>query len=582
MSKRAIATLTVALLLALSGLRTADLWWWRRQTLSAAEARAANLSSILSEYMRETFAAADASLRQLVLHSRRVGGPSAPAGAWLPTLASARAGLTSVGSITVTDAAGTIRHSTQPRIIGESRRNEYAFKLLANSANDDLVASTPYLSVVEPRQFLLPIARRLTSEAGAFDGLIVASFIPAAPRRFFRTVDVGQAGAIWVFHPDGVVLYREPSANDPLGESAKDHPIFVAARDGAASGTLRGPLRAGGPEQLSAFRSTSSPPLIVGVSLDRNEVLTEWRHQARASALFFIALSVMTAAGLAVLFRQMDAKRRAEEALAEARNLESTRLREMNERLAEALEGERRARSDAEAASTLKDEFLMTLSHELRTPLTAIQGWAQMLADGHLDERRRQTAVETIERNARSQTRLVNDLLEVSQAISGRLTLDLRDVDMVTQVRTGIETVRPAAEAKRIRIDADIAPGRFVVRGDADRLQQVVWNLLSNAIKFTPGGGVVSVRLRRVEGDGVVDLIVSDTGIGIAPSFLPHVFERFRQAETGTTRQYGGLGLGLAIVRHLVELHGGSVLAESAGVAKGATFRVRLPVKPVD
>ena len=580
MSKRAIAALTVALLLALGGLRMADLWSWRRQTLSAAEARAANLSSILSEYIRETFAAADASLRQLVLHSRRVGGPAAPAGAWLPTLASARAGLTGVGSITVTDAAGTIRHSTQPRIVGESRRNEYAFKLLSTTAIDDLVASTPFQSVVEPRQFLIPIARRLTNDAGAFDGLIVASFIPAAPRRFFRTVNVGQAGAIWVFHPDGVVLYREPSANDPLGESAKDHPIFVAARDGTPSGTLRGPLRAGGPEQLSAFRSISSPPLIVAVSLDRNEVLTEWRHQARASALFFLALSVMTAAGLAVLFRQMDAKRRAEEALAEARNLESTRLREINERLAGALEGERRARSDAEAASTLKDEFLMTLSHELRTPLTAIQGWAHMLADGHLDERRRQTAVETIERNARSQTRLVNDLLEVSQAMSGRLTLELRDVDMVTQVRTGIDSVRPAAEAKRIRIEADIAPGTFVVRGDADRLQQVVWNLLSNAMKFTPAGGLVSVRLRRV--DGVVDLIVSDTGIGIAPSFLPHVFERFRQAETGTTRPYGGLGLGLAIVRHLVELHGGSVLAESAGVARGATFRVRLPMKPVD
>jgi len=582
MSKRAIATLTAVLLLALSGIRLADLWWWRRQTLTAAEARAANLSSILSEYMRETFAAADASLRQLALHSRRIGGPSAPAAAWLPTLASARAGLTGVGSISVTDAAGTIRHSTQPRIIGESRRSEYAFKLLSTSTADDLVASTPYLSVVEPHQFLIPIARRLTREDGAFDGLIVASFIPAAPRRFFRTVDVGHAGAIWVFHPDGVVLYREPSATDPLGETAKENPIFAAARDGAASGTLRGPVRAGGPEQLSAFRSTSSPPLIVAVSLDRNEVLTDWRHQARASALFFVALSVMTAAGLALLFRQMDAKRLAEDALAEARNLESNRLREMNERLAEALEGERRARGDAEAASTLKDEFLMTLSHELRTPLTAIQGWAHMLADGNLDERRRRTAVETIERNARSQTRLVNDLLEVSQAISGRLTLDVRDVDMVAQVRTGIDTVRPAAEAKHIRVEADIAPGTFVVRGDADRLQQVVWNLLSNAIKFTPGGGVVTVRLRRVEGDGAVDLLVSDTGIGIEASFLPHVFERFRQAETGTTRPYGGLGLGLAIVRHLVELHGGSVIAESAGVARGATFRVRLPVKPVD
>ena len=188
----------------------------------------------------------------------------------------------------------------------------------------------------------------------------------------------------------------------------------------------------------------------------------------------------------------MDAKRIAEQALTEARNYEAGRLREVNERLAEALEGERRARGDAETASTLKDEFLMTLSHELRTPLTAIQGWAHMLAAGELDDRRRQTAIETIDRNARAQTRLVNDLLDVSQAITGKLRLEVRDVDLVALVRAGVETLRPAADAKRIRVEADIAPGRFVVRGDPDRLQQVVWNLLSNAIKFTPSGGSVA------------------------------------------------------------------------------------------
>ena len=581
MSKAAIATLTAAVLLGLSAIRQSDLWWFRTQTLSAAETRAANLSSILSEYMRETFGAADASLRQLALHSRRVGGPSAPAATWLPSLTSARAGLTSVGSLTVTDAIGIIRHSTQPRIVGQSRRDDYAFKLLSREASDDLVVSRPFLSVVEPRQFLIPIARRLTTEQGEFDGLIVASFIPAAPRRFFRTVNVGKAGVIWVFHPDGVVLYSEPSTNDPLGEAATDNPIFAAAKSGVASGTLVGPLHADGPQLISAFHSTTAPPLIVAVSLDRNEVLTEWRHQSRSSALFFLGLAALLAGGLVVLFRQMDAKRIAEQALTEARNYEAGRLREVNERLAEALEGERRARGDAETASTLKDEFLMTLSHELRTPLTAIQGWAHMLAAGELDDRRRQTAIETIDRNARAQTRLVNDLLDVSQAITGKLRLEVRDVDRVALVRAGVETLRPAADAKRIRVEADIAPGRFVVRGDPDRLQQVVWNLLSNSIKFTPSGGSVAVRLRRVEGDGVVDLIVSDTGIGITPGFLPHVFERFRQAESGTTRPYGGLGLGLAIVRHIVELHGGSVLAESAGDARGSTFRVRLPMKPI-
>jgi signal transduction histidine kinase len=581
-SKTVIATLTTALILALSALRVGDLWVWRGQILAASEARAVNLSSILSEYLRETFAAGDASLRQLVLHSRRIGGPSAAASDWVPSLTSARAGLTSIGSITVTDAAGIIRHSTQPRIIGQARRDDYAFKLLSTHAIDDLVASTPFLTPTEPKQFLIPIARRLTNQAGEFEGLIVGSFIPSAPRRFFRTVDLGRAGAIWVFHPDGIVLYREPSAIDPLGEAATDNPIFAAARGGRESGTLRGPLRAGGPDVVSAFHVTTTPPLIVAVSLDRGEVLAEWRHQARVSGLFFVAMAATAAVMLLVLFRQMDANRIAGQALSDARNIEAIRQREVNERLAIALDGERRARSDAEAASTLKDEFLMTLSHELRTPLTAIQGWAHMLVAGDLSEARRRTAIETIDRNARAQTRLVNDLLDVSQAISGKLRLDVRDVDLVALVRAGVETVHPASAAKRIQVEADVAPGAFIVRGDPDRLQQVIWNLLSNSIKFTPAGGLVTIRLRRVEGDNAVDLVVADSGIGIAPEFLPHVFERFRQGEGGTTRPYGGLGLGLSIVRHLVELHGGSVLAESGGVAKGATFRVRLPMKSVD
>jgi signal transduction histidine kinase len=576
-----IATLTTGALLTFSAFRVADLWGWRVQTLNAAEARAANLTSILSEYIRETFSASDASLRQLALHSRRVGGPGAADSAWMPSLTSARAGLAGVSSITVTDAGGTIRHSTQRMIVGESRRTEYSFKRLSTTSSDDLVVSRPYLLAREPKQFLIPIARRLTTEAGVFEGVIVAAFIPAAPRGFFRTIDVGQGGAVWVFHPDGVVLFREPSTTDQLGDTAEGNPIFTEAKRSGAAGRLRGPLKDGGPVLLSAFHSMASPPLIVAVSLDRNEVLAQWRHQARASGLFFVALMCTMAGTLAILFRQMDAKRDAEQALSDARHLESARLGEINERLSGALEGERRARAEAEAANTLKDEFLMTLSHELRTPLTAIQGWAHMLASGELRDGPRQTAIETIERNARVQTRLINDLLDVSQAIRGTLRLEVSDVDMVELVRHGVETLRLAADAKLIRVETDADPSIGVVSGDPVRLQQVVWNLLANAIKFTPGGGRVVLRLRRVEGDGAVDLLVSDTGIGISPEFLPHVFERFRQAEAGTTRRYGGLGLGLAIVRHLVELHGGSVLAESAGAGHGATFRVRLPMKPL-
>jgi len=188
-------------------------------------------------------------------------------------------------------------------------------------------------------------------------------------------------------------------------------------------------------------------------------------------------------------------------------------------------------------------------------------------------------ALRVIERNARAQTQLINDLLDVSRAVAGRLRLDVRTVDPAEVIADAIETVRPAVDAKGLRVDVAVADDVGAVAADPDRLQQVVWNLLSNAVKFTPAGGRVTMRAAR-DGDAV-ELVVSDTGAGIAPGFLPYVFERFRQQESGTTRQHGGLGLGLAIVRHLVELHGGSVRAESDGEGRGATFRVRLPTKPV-
>jgi signal transduction histidine kinase len=579
LSKLVIAAMTTAALLILSALRMGDLWWWRTQTLNAAESRASNLSFILSEYLHEAFTAGDASLRQLTAHSRRVGGPGAPDSEWLPPLNSARAGLTGVASISVTDKDGVIRHSTLPQLVGQPRRDEYVFQQLSKLTTDELVVSTPYLAPRQPPLALIPIGRRLTDDAGRFEGTIVATFTPATRHLFFRTVDVGTRGAIWFFHPNGTLLFREPSAGTPLGEMVKDNPVFVAATAPGSPRPLRGPITPGGPAMLSAFHISSTPPLIVAVSLDRSEVLAEWRHQIRGSGLFFLAIVFTVAGTLTVLFRQMDAKAAAERALSDAQQAESARLNEVNERLFEALEGERRARRESEAASTLKDEFLMTVSHELRTPLTAIQGWAHMLASGDLDERRRTIAVETIDRNARAQTRLVNDLLDVSRAISGKLRLETRTLALVDLVRDAVETIRPAADAKSIRIDTDFDAAIGPFSGDPDRLAQVVWNLLSNAIKFTPVGGRVAVRARRLGTD--VEIVVADSGLGISAEFLPHVFERFRQAEGGSTRRFGGLGLGLAIVRHIVELHGGSVRAESAGEGHGATFHVRLPMKPI-
>jgi PAS domain S-box-containing protein len=241
-----------------------------------------------------------------------------------------------------------------------------------------------------------------------------------------------------------------------------------------------------------------------------------------------------------------------------------------------ALAREKEARIEAEAANRLKDEFLSTLSHELRTPLTAIIGWSSMLLQGEIDEAKQPHALKTIARNAKSQGQLIDDLLEVSRIITGKLHLTFSPCQLQPIVEAALETIKPTAEAKGVRFKTSFDQHVGFVSGDPDRLQQVVWNLLSNAVKFTPKGGVVEIRFGRVNSQ--VEIVVSDSGEGIKGEFLPHVFERFRQADGSTTRAHGGLGLGLAIVRHLVELHGGTVRAESDGPGMGATFTVSLPL----
>jgi len=240
------------------------------------------------------------------------------------------------------------------------------------------------------------------------------------------------------------------------------------------------------------------------------------------------------------------------------------------------LELERSAREAAEESNRLKDEFLATVSHELRTPLTAILGWSRLLEGGSLDDSSAQQAIETIWRNAKAQAQIVDDILDVSRIITGNLSLDLHPIEVVPVVNNAINVVRPTADAKGIKIETYFDATPSVISGDENRLQQVVWNLLSNAVKFTNSGGRVCVRVLQL--GGAVEVSVSDTGNGIQKEFLPYVFDRFRQADSTTTRQHGGLGLGLAIARHLVEIHGGTIRADSAGAGGGATFTIRLPL----
>jgi CheY-like chemotaxis protein/nitrogen-specific signal transduction histidine kinase len=237
------------------------------------------------------------------------------------------------------------------------------------------------------------------------------------------------------------------------------------------------------------------------------------------------------------------------------------------------------ARDKADLANRAKDEFLATASHELRTPLNAILGWVRMMRDGKLHQNDFSRGLEIIERNAVAQVQLIEDILDGSRIITGKLHLEVSSIDLVAVVRAAVDAVRPAATAKNIALVLELDSASSRIQGDPDRLQQVVWNLVNNALKFTPKGGRVEVRLSRVGTS--TELCVKDNGCGIASDFLPHVFERFRQADGTTTRRAGGLGLGLALVRHLVEAHGGSVRAESAGESQGAAFIVTLPVQAV-
>jgi signal transduction histidine kinase len=237
---------------------------------------------------------------------------------------------------------------------------------------------------------------------------------------------------------------------------------------------------------------------------------------------------------------------------------------------------ERAARNEAERAARSKDEFLATISHELRTPLQAIIGWAAVLSSSGTEPDDIARAVEVIERNAYAQARLVDDLLDMSRIITGKIHLDMQQVELQPVIGAALETIRPSAEAKGVRILTTLDAHTGPVVGDANRLQQIIWNILSNAVKFTPEGGKVEVMLKRV--DSQAEIAVSDTGQGIAPEFLPYVFDEFQQADASTSRKHGGMGLGMAIVKHLVELHKGTVRAESLGEGLGATFRVNLPL----
>ncbi len=374
---------------------------------------------------------------------------------------------------------------------------------------------------------------------------------------------------------------REPTTGDAIGRLAQLAGAKLDEMQQAIHAIQRGEQR-GALEQLSSgserqimeeFRRNTRE-----LEADQRQLLEihrgrEYRARIASEGVLVatVLLSLMFVGAAALISRRFDERRR----MLEKEVAERKRAEERREAL---LASERAARSDAERATRLKDEFVATMSHELRTPLNAIVGWASILRRDHRPESVRQ-GVEVIERNAKLQARMVEDLLDMSRILSGKLAMELQRTDLSGVIEAAVAAVRPVADAKDVRLHTAMSP-TAPVNGDPGRLQQVLWNLLTNAIKFTPPNGMVMIVAHEIEREGArsVEIRVSDTGQGIDPKFLPFVFDRFRQADASTTRRHGGLGLGLSIVKTLVELHQGTVEAHSEGEGRGSTFTVRLPL----
>ena len=372
-------------------------------------------------------------------------------------------------------------------------------------------------------------------------------------------------GAVALVDAGHTVVARTKLESDYVGTRAPQAFIDLTSR--MNEGNWQTVTREG-THVYAAFSRSTLTGLTVGIALPSDEVDGPIRRILWILAgAWIVILGVGAGLGMAlghVIVRAMRSASRSALALArgEAVSPVPSRITEIDDlstglRLAAQTLDERNRERDE--ASRLKDEFLMTVSHELRTPLTAIYGWARMLSTGQIRDAQRPRAIDAIERNASALQQLVNDLLDVSRVVSGKLRLDVDTVSLPEVVGAAIDTVRPAAQARNIRLVTTAGDGDLVVSGDAGRLQQVIWNLLSNAVRFTPAGGRIEIAMARVA--DAIEVVVRDTGPGVDPRFLPHAFERFRQGAAGTTREYGGLGLGLAIVRHLVELHGGTFQA---------------------
>jgi signal transduction histidine kinase/CheY-like chemotaxis protein len=551
--KVVVGVVATAGLLALAGVRVIDLRTQRSQLLQAGDRRAANIAVVLAGYLRQTFLAVDASLRQLRLHSQRIGGPDAKDSEWLPALVSAHAALTAVGSISVMDSAGIVRHSTQPVIIGQSRRTNYVFRRLAADTSDDLVADPPFRALAGVHTYLIPLARRLPTPNGGFGGIIVATVIPDELRNVFRAPDLGAQGVVTVFHSDGFVVFREPSRTDPIGEAAARQPLFEASRHTDTNDVFRGRASPGGVMLRTAYRTLPDRDLIVAVSLGEDELLGEWRRDVTISGIIGALLLTALAAILYLIFREMDTRLAAEETLQRSQRLESI------------------------------GRLTGGIAHDFNNLLTVILGNVALIQDGLGTDPPEATAESAaqIERAANRGTALIRQLL----AFARRRPLQSRTVDLnalIADTRPMLDRV--LGEDVVLTVNAAHESHHFATVDPAG-LESALLNLCINARDAMPNGGHITVNVSRVTLDAqyarentdatpghYVAVSVRDDGAGIPAEHLSHLFEPFFTTKTAGR----GTGLGLSSVYGFVKQSAGHVKVAS-DVGSGTVFTLYFP-----
>jgi len=551
--KLAVGLLTTLALCIVLGVRVLDLRSQRTQLLSAADRRASNLAVVLAGYLGQTFSAVDASLRQLALQSQRIGGADASDAVWNPALVSARAALTGVGSISVVDSAGIIRHSTQPVIVGQSRRDQYVFRRLASDTTADLVADTPFHTVAGRLQYMIPLGRRLSSPGRGFQGIIVVTFIPDELREVFRSADVGGKGIVTVFHRAGFVVFREPSGQNPIGEVAKTEPLFQAALASGGNGMYRGPAGPSAPIFRTAFRALPSHDLIIAVSLREDELLSDWWRDVATSVVRVIVFAGALAAILFLIFREMDTRAAAQEALSRSQRLESI------------------------------GRLTGGIAHDFNNLLTVILGNVSLIKDGLETDTKEMTeeSAAQIERAAARGSALIRQLL----AFARRQPLQPRTVDLDAMVRDSKPMLdRVLGGDVTIQYDLAHSSRPHLATVDPVGAESALLNLCINARDAMPNGGTIKIdvgsatfdqhdaRVNDVAAGSYVTIAVTDAGTGIPEEHLQHLFEPFFTTK-GTGR---GTGLGLSMVYGFVRQSGGLVKVQTE-IDHGTTVTLCFP-----